>query len=181
MKKTMIKMTAILLIAGSSVSMMGCFGPFALTTKIHAWNSQVSQSKFVNELVFLGLCILPVYELCVFGDALIFNSIEFWGGSNPIAMKDGQVEEMDLQHEGQMYQVIKSKNAMSIAQTNSDLRVDFKYFPKEKTWYLMNGENKVKVVDMKGDKVYTYLPNDKTLVFDHNTVDLIPSEVMAAK
>jgi hypothetical protein len=28
--------------------------------------------------------ILPVYGLCTLGDALIFNSIEFWGGENPI-------------------------------------------------------------------------------------------------
>ncbi len=36
------------------------------------------------ELVFLGLIIIPAYGLFSFGDAIIFNSIEFWGGSNPI-------------------------------------------------------------------------------------------------
>ena len=57
----------------------------------------------------------------------------------------------------------------------------FQYFPKEKAWYLMEGENKVKVVEMKDKSVFTYLPNQKTLVFDQSNMNLIPAEVMAAK
>ena len=61
----------------------GCYGPFKLTKGLHEWNGQVGD-KWVNELVFLGLIILPVYALATIGDALIFNSIEFWTGDNPI-------------------------------------------------------------------------------------------------
>lgn len=32
--------------------------------------------------------ILPVYPLCLAGDIVIFNSIEFWGGNNPINEPD---------------------------------------------------------------------------------------------
>lgn len=181
MKKTTSKMLAILMIASATVSMTGCYGPFALTSKLHDWNGQVSQKKFVNELVFLGLCILPAYELCVLGDGLIFNSIEFWGGNNPIAMENGQIEESNILHEGQMYKLIKSKNHVTIASTEADQQVDFQYFPKERAWYQMNGDSKVKVVDMKGKNVFTYLPNDKTLVFDQNSLHSIEAEVMAAR
>jgi hypothetical protein len=41
-------------------------------------------SKWVKWLVFLGLSIIPVYELFVLADALVLNSVEFWTGSNPI-------------------------------------------------------------------------------------------------
>lgn len=181
MKKTTSKMLAILMIASATVSMTGCYGPFALTSKLHDWNGQVSQKKFVNELVFLGLCILPAYELCVLGDGLIFNSIEFWGGNNPIAMENGQIEESNILHEGQMYKLIKSKNHVTIASTEADQQVDFQYFPKERAWYQMSGDSKVKVVDMKGKNVFTYLPNDKTLVFDQNSLHSIEAEVMAAR
>ena len=39
----------------------------------------------VNELAFLGLNIVPVYPLCLFGDYIVFNSIEFWSGDNVIS------------------------------------------------------------------------------------------------
>ena len=60
------------------------------------------------------------------------------------------------------------------------MKVDFKYFPKEKAWYQMNGESKVKVVDMKDNTVFTYLPNNKTLAFDVNSINQIEEQVMAA-
>ena len=67
------------LVFGSS----GCYGPFKLTKKLHAWNGQVGE-KWANEFVFLVLIWVPVYGLATLGDALIFNSIEFWTGENPI-------------------------------------------------------------------------------------------------
>lgn len=181
MKNTMTRVVAMGLIVAAGVSLTGCYGPFRLTTKLHDWNGQVSQKKFVNELVFLGMCIIPAYEICVLGDALIFNSIEFWGGSNPIAMKDGQIEETKLVHEGQSYKVIKTRNNMTVALENSDLQVSFRYFPEEKAWYQMDGDSRIKVVEMKGKKVYAYLPNQKTLSFDESTINLVESEVMAAR
>lgn len=143
MKNTMIKAIAVLLIAAATAS---CYGPFRLTSKLHNWNGQVSQKKFVNELVFLAMCIIPAYEICVLGDGLIFNSIEWWGGRNPIAMNDGEVEEVEIMHKGQMYKVKTSKNSMTVALKDSDEKVDFKYFPEENRWYQMNGEEKIMAV-----------------------------------
>ncbi len=60
-----------------------CYGPFKITKALHEWNGQVGE-KWVNELVFLGLVILPVYGFATLGDAIIFNSIEFWTGENPV-------------------------------------------------------------------------------------------------
>lgn len=142
MKKTLTKVLTVALLVASVPSLTGCYGPFWLTTKLHNWNGQVSNKKFVNELVFLGFTILPAYGICLLGDALIFNSIEFWGGNNPISMKDGEVEIQDVMHDGKMYQVIKSKNNMTVAAKDSDEKVDFRYFPEEGKWYQMNGEVK---------------------------------------
>ena len=168
MKKFITRAAVVILIGGMSVAIGGCYGPFRLTSKLHHWNGQVSQKKFVNGLVFLGMCIIPAYEICILGDGLIFNSIEWWGGRNPISMKDGQ-------------QVTKTKDQMTIALVNSDQKVDFRYFPEEKSWYQMNGENKVKVVEMKGKQVYTYLPNAKTLVFDESNMEEVETQVMSAR
>jgi len=65
------------------VLVSGCYGPFNLTRRLYQWNSQVGD-KWEKELVFLLLVALPVYELGAVGDAVIFNSMEFWTGKNPV-------------------------------------------------------------------------------------------------
>ena len=59
-----------------------CIGPNNAYNSLLTWNSKLSDSKFVNELAFLGLNIIPVYGLFLFGDYIIFNSVEFWSGKN---------------------------------------------------------------------------------------------------
>ena len=66
----------------------GCIGGFNLTTNVHDWNSNLG-SKWVNEIVFLAFVIVPVYGITLLGDGIIFNSIEFWGGENPISKGGG--------------------------------------------------------------------------------------------
>ena len=65
----------------------GCYGPFNLTKKLYKWNGDVSE-KWTKEGVFLGCAILPVYFFATLGDAIVFNSIEFWGGKNPVQAKN---------------------------------------------------------------------------------------------
>lgn len=61
----------------------GCYGPFNLTKRLYLWNGDVGD-KWENELVFLLFTILPVYGTVVSADAIIFNSIQFWTGENPV-------------------------------------------------------------------------------------------------
>ena len=68
-----------------SIFASGCYGPFNLTRQVHHWNGTVVENEWGQEGIFLVLAIFPVYSLAMLGDALIFNSIEFWGGDNPIS------------------------------------------------------------------------------------------------
>lgn len=77
MKKLLIASMALILL------LTGCTGPFALTKKVHAWQTSFDD-QWVDEAAFLGCVILPVYSLSALGDALIFNSVEFWTGDNPM-------------------------------------------------------------------------------------------------
>ena len=61
----------------------GCFGPFNLTRRLYRWNEQV-QGKWEQEFMFILLAWVPVYGLAVLGDAVVFNSMEFWTGKNPV-------------------------------------------------------------------------------------------------
>lgn len=81
MRKRFLPVCAIVL--ASSMLFTSCIGSFRLTNKVLAWNHQIS-NKFVNELVFFGLWILPVYEISAIADILVINSVEFWSGTNPI-------------------------------------------------------------------------------------------------
>lgn len=80
MKRIAPLVLAAALLAGAGT---GCYGSFSASKKLHAWNGKVSSNVVVREAVFLGLVIIPVYELAVIGDAIIFNTIEFATGSNP--------------------------------------------------------------------------------------------------
>lgn len=82
---------AVVALIGFLGATTACYGPFNLTKSLHKWNGQIKGSgqvtdKWMHELVFLGLVILPVYEFAALGDAIIFNSIEFWTGNNPIKL-----------------------------------------------------------------------------------------------
>lgn len=67
-----------------SLVFTSCYGPFEATKRLHSWNSEF-EGEWEQEGVFVLLCIIPVYPLAAIGDALIFNSVEFWGGTNPMA------------------------------------------------------------------------------------------------
>lgn len=70
---------------GAVLLTTGCMGTFNMTQQLHNWNDTVFENKWGNEAVFLGLCILPVYEFSLLADAWVFNSVEFWTGKNWIA------------------------------------------------------------------------------------------------
>jgi len=64
-----------------------CIGPFNATRRIHTWNREFD-NRWAGEGVFLVFRALPVYTVAAVGDLLVFNSIEFWGGTNPIDPPD---------------------------------------------------------------------------------------------
>ena len=81
MKKTF-KFTALMLSA--VILFSSCLGSFQLTNKVFKLNKSIGD-KWVNELVFAACCILPVYEITLFVDAVVFNTIEFWSGKKVLA------------------------------------------------------------------------------------------------
>jgi hypothetical protein len=67
----------------------GCFGGFELTKKVYRFNKGVSPDKWIREIVFLVLVIVPIYEIASLVDAVVLNSLEFWTGKNPVLAHDG--------------------------------------------------------------------------------------------
>jgi len=76
MKKTLLALVLSVGLASSS-----CLGPDHLYHSVKNWNAGLSDQDWVNELVFLGLMIVPVYPFALAGDVLVFNTVGYWSGN----------------------------------------------------------------------------------------------------
>ena len=81
--------TAVCLMTGT-VLMSSCVGSFAMFNKLASWNKRATDSKFLNELIFI--VISPAYAFAGMADALVLNTIEFWTGDNPMAKNIGKTK-----------------------------------------------------------------------------------------
>jgi hypothetical protein len=62
----------------------GCIGNFGLSGKVRDFNLEQTQDRWGREILFVVLYVIPVYPFAGFLDIVVFNSIEFWTGTNPI-------------------------------------------------------------------------------------------------
>jgi hypothetical protein len=58
-----------------------CYGSYSAFNAVHHWNGHVTGSKVGNSVIHFALWVIPVYELTILGDWLIFNNVEFLTGS----------------------------------------------------------------------------------------------------
>ena len=112
------KLTALLLTA--TIVLSSCIGSFRLTNNIKDWNDGLG-NKFVNELVFLALHVVPVYEIAMFIDGVVLNSIEFWTGENLVAepgetkiVKNSQGTDIQVTALENGYTISDGKTAMNL-------------------------------------------------------------------
>ena len=154
---------------------MGCTGSFTLTKKVYNWHRSQSD-KWSDEFGFLVCALLPIYGISTFADALVFNSIEFWTGKNPVQESRAQTDT----------KYVKTKDAEAKISFNpqaQQLTIAAKTAQGESsTVRLERVDNAVLTKDAQGHILYTTMLNDKGeyLVFNQNQ-DLIkrysPQEV----
>ncbi|WP_163710490.1 DUF3332 domain-containing protein [Mangrovibacterium lignilyticum] len=153
--KQMKKTIALLLVA---VLLSSCYGSFKLTRSLWDWNGTVG-SKFANELVFLAFVIIPVYGVTTLVDAVVLNTIEFWGGGNPMSMKEGEKEKKIVEIDGKQYQLTAEKYKMTIEEMDgSHAKTELIFREDDNSWYLKKGKKlqKVVAVDIEDGKVISY-------------------------
>ena len=117
MKKTF-KLTALLLAA--TIMFSSCIGSFRLTNKVKDWNEGIG-NKWVNELLFLAMHIVPVYQLSIFVDAVVLNSIEFWTGKaanvqvgNTKVVKNSQGQDVEITAMENGYMLSNGEQSMNL-------------------------------------------------------------------
>lgn len=126
MKKS-VKLFAVLLSA--TILCSSCIGSFGLTNKVKDWNEGLGD-KFVNELVFLGLHIVPIYPIAIFVDAVVLNSIEFWSGENPVTAT-GETK-IVKNTAGEDVQITAMENGYTLSNGSENMQLI--YNESEMTW-----------------------------------------------
>lgn len=142
-KKQLIMATVVALSA--SMMMQSCIGSFALFNKVKSWNDHVGD-KFVNEIVFVAMWILPVYELCFAADLLILNSIEFWSGSNPAMAQTQVIDGKDAQ-----YLVASNDKGYVITNLKTKQVTRFNFDAADNSWSIENNGQQVKLFTFVDD------------------------------
>ena len=115
----------------SSILFSSCLGSFNLTQKLYSWNKSAGD-KWVNEIIFIALCVVPVYGVAIAADALILNSIEFWTNENPIAA----TETKQIETKDGLYTITTDANGHKIQKEGSEEIVEFVFNKEENSWSL---------------------------------------------
>ena len=140
----------------SAPYLQGCYGGFTATKTIYNWNGTVGD-KWVNSIVMVALNIIPVYGIAGLADILILNTVEFWTGSNPLAMQPGETETRIVTVEGKDYQLTATQNRMEIRSlTESGEAVQLSYDPAQQAWFAETAEARRLIAREAGHVVTVY-------------------------
>jgi hypothetical protein len=169
MKRRFVSVAAVAL--AGTLMFSSCIGSFSLFNKVLAWN-QTIDNKFVNEVVFFAMWIVPVYEISFLADILVINSIEFWSGENPV--QAGIVKK--VQGENGVYTVETLENGYNI-QNEAGQQVDLVYDKDTKTWSAVANGESTKLIKFEDEKnAIVYLPDGK-----EKSVELSNAGVLALR
>lgn len=135
-----------------SIMFSSCIGSFQLTSKLKKFNDGIG-SKWVNELVFVAFCIVPVYELSALADVLVLNSIEFWSGKKALA--DAGETKIIKNSKGQDIEVKTLENGYALNDGTNTMNLVFD--EKEQIWsaeYEDQVMNLIRLVDENNAQLF---------------------------
>lgn len=159
MKKSKLSFAFAWMLSGS-ILLSSCIGSFALVNNLKDWNQGIG-NKFVNELVFIALHIVPVYEIAVLADVLVINSIEFWSGNNPVA-NVGEVK--TVKGENSDYLVETLENGYSITSEDGEEAMELIYNQEANTWNVVSDGNSTELIKINEDgTAQLYLPDGESM------------------
>lgn len=146
----------------STILFTSCIGSFSAFNGLREWNEGVTDSKFGNELIFLALWVVPVYQIATLADLIVFNAIEFWDGTNPISMNEGDSETKLVTSKGNTYKIITTKNNFHVDIIDGKRKgesTDLVYVETNKSWNVKKDGELIKLSSLKKGILMTYMPN----------------------
>jgi hypothetical protein len=172
--KILRKTAFVLAMSSLVISQTGCFGEFALTRKAYNWHADIG-NKFVRSLL-LWIPMGFVYSITAFVDVVILNLIEFWSGSNPISMNEGDYEMQMATIDGVDYKIEATKDTFTTTQLSGDkageVRV-MKFDRNDMTWKYSDSkvceQPVLGFLDAQGDELRLYT--------DFGTIDMAAADL----
>jgi hypothetical protein len=173
MKKTLAKTLAVVLIgAFLTLSVSSCYGKFELTRKVYTWNGSLGD-KWINSIV-MWVFIYTVYPIVGTVDFLVLNTLEFWTGKNPVAMKAGEHQEQTVYKNGETYKITASQNRFDIEKAGTAGKTSLLYNAQEKSWYVQGNGQAIKVAHEKdANSVEVIQPDGRTLLLNTATGQIV--------
>lgn len=120
--------------------------------------------------MYLVLWIIPVYEICLVADFLVLNTLEFWTGSNPLAMREGDREMQVVRHEGDMFRITATRNRFDVVQLtgkNAGYNASLVFDAEQNAWYVESAiyrERVVQVSRSNPDQVRVFSPDGTSVL-----------------
>ena len=112
-------------IVALSLMLTSCMGTMGLSGKVKKFNLEVTEHRWGREGVFLAFHIFWVYRICGLLDLIVFNSIEFWSGENPINGKSPLVDLPMEQVQKMGFNDIRDAQIERLSSTEAKLYIDF--------------------------------------------------------
>ncbi len=152
MKKINLKVVACLMMG--SLLYSSCIGSFSLFNSYAKWQCHMTSNKFVNAIV--GFILMPfVGSVCLFVDAVVLNTIEFWTGDNPMQANIGKTRQV-LGSDGRYYAVTTLKDGYEIKAPTGELSY-FKYDKQQNIWSLTQNGKTTELFRFNADGTITTL------------------------
>lgn len=166
MKKISLKV-AVVLLAGSFLC-SSCIGSFNLFNKYEKWQCNMTNNKFVNGIV--GLILQPIVgSICIFVDAVVLNTIEFWTGSNPVTASSTQ---QVMGQDGRYYAVKTTKKGYEIKSPTGEITL-LLYDKKNDSWSVVQNGVTQELFRFNADgTIQAQLPNGETITVTNDEAGL---------
>ena len=152
-----------------------CIGSFNLTNGYWDWANNIG-NKWVNWLVYLVTAWIA-QPIALFVDALILNSIEFWTGSNPMAMgPQDEEKQLVMGADGNNYEIKATMNRFDIKQLDGDkvgAVQSLVFDPELRTWSYVDEVQVIKLAQLSenGATVQIYGSNGQVAIVPTNITD----------
>jgi hypothetical protein len=168
MKKNSFKVASLLL-AGTLLC-SSCIGSFSLFNKYEKWQCSMTGNKFVNGIV--GLILQPIVgSVCLFVDAVVLNTIEFWTGNNPLQANVGKTIQVQGQ-DGRYYAVKILRDGYEVTSPEGQVTV-FRHNAADDSWQMIqNGVTKDIIRFNSDGTIQAFLPGGGSITVGNNQAGL---------
>lgn len=122
MKRTSVALALVLVLSGS---VTGCMGTSGLSGDLKEFNLEVTENRYGREAIFFVLNVVWVYRICTILDLFIFNSVEFWSGTNPFNGKSPLVDVPMSEVQKIGFRDLERAQVELVAENTAKLTLDF--------------------------------------------------------